>query len=1341
MKWGRSTECFLRIEAKRKSKFFKTTLVPMSASSPASIVDWNAKIQKLSPLEHVLKRPDSYVGSIETTRQPMWVAERTGTSGAAAAADPVDMVEEVPSSIDSTAASSSSSSLFRLVRREVSFNAAVIKIGDELIVNAYDHARRTAGFRGAMKLTQIDVKMNPVGAVDPVTGDELPMLEIANNGQGIAIEKHDKYNAFHHQLVFGELMTGTNFDDMETRTVGGRNGLGCKLTNIFSRRFEVYGVDSTNKKCILLTFRNNMTSCEISHPKYEKGSKDLTRIRVWPDFSRFTFYDPARDWEDTEAMLLRRLIDGALICPSYVKITVNGDVLPHSMAAYCDALIQADESRTPVFLSGAFGQAALFPSEWLHGGHAGVDHETQVSFQHLSLVNGICTLDGGTHVDAVSNQVVNTLFEWFQKKFKSDTHAARVQKKWVKDQFCLVLNSIVGNPSFDSQSKNKLMTKVPADWVVSIPPKAMQEIANWPLWENLLGRVQERDEKKSNESTRRFRGMMTGIPHLSDAPKAGTKDWQKCRLFLVEGLSARTACLSGFAALPESERPYYGVYALRGKCLNTRDAPLSSVMNNTEMQQIRQILGVPWKLPVVAAATSSSATATPDLTLRYGQVVFFTDQDLDGFHIRGLLLNLFDTLWPRILHSNDSLFAFQTPLVKIFRGTEIVHEFLDQESFHRWKSSQSESSMKSLTVKYYKGLGTSSQSEAQQYFRQLPRFMQVFSVDQEASTALSLAFDKTKADQRKSWIQSFEAASLDPASSSTTASSSSSSSFPNDTSPSSASASTLDSYFAPSTTASSTSMTTTGKRKASSKSAAAPVYPTLPPMPMSTFVHTQLAQFSYYNVCRSIPSSIDGLKISTRKILFTCLKRRITKDMKVSQLAGQVMADAAYHHGESSLMDAVIGLAQDFVGSNNINLLTPSGQFGSRLEGGHDAAAPRYLHTRLMPHTTLLFDSRDESLLKYLDDDGKPIEPQQFVPLLPMVLINGADGIATGFSSSVPPHRPRDVIQNVRQVLSGAEPTPMVPWYRGFTGTVEAAAAGDVVSSGSWRIRGRFARTAPDTLTLSELPIGTWTSSYEDSIKVTEPSAASTDSVKKRKTSSSNGGEVAAPPAILTTSSSSSSNRPLTVKQAREHIVRVVRHDHVHLVNIEVVFDRPDLLDQVLAQDDGQFVWKVLKLETNVHTQNMYLFDENYRVRKFADTAEILTSAVHVRLALYATRKAHLLRVWSAELHELTETLRFLSLNIKRQWEPYHKGRAQIIQELTALQFAPLPASPEGDLSWDYLLHIRVDQYTKERMETLQARKEAKEADVLVLQSKSPEDLYRDDLDALESTLQSSGLL
>lgn len=203
------------------------------------------------------------------------------------------------------------------------------------------------------------------------------------------------------------------------------------------------------------------------------------------------------------------------------------------------------------------------------------------------------------------------------------------------------------------------------------------------------------------------------------------------------------------------------------------------------------------------------------------------------------------------------------------------------------------------------------------------------------------------------------------------------------------------------------------------------------------FINLELVLFSNADNVRSIPSLVDGFKPGQRKVLFTCFKRNDKREVKVAQLAGSIAELSAYHHGEASLCMTIVNLAQNFVGSNNINLLEPRGQFGTRLSGGKDSASPRYIFTKMSPLTRLIFNPKDDMLLKYEYEDNQKIEPVWYIPIIPMLLVNGADGIGTGWATKIPNYNPRELVRNIRAMLDDDEPDKMNPWYKNFKGTIE----------------------------------------------------------------------------------------------------------------------------------------------------------------------------------------------------------------------------------------------------------------------------------------------------------------
>ena len=544
---------------------------------------------------------------------------------------------------------------------------------------------------------------------------------------------------------------------------------------------------------------------------------------------------------------------------------------------------------------------------------------------------------------------------------------------------------------------------------------------------------------------------------------------------------------------------YVGVYPLRGKMLNVRDASVDQIAKNTEIQNIKNFLGLKHK-----------ATYTDCKSLRYGHLMIMTDQDHDGSHIKGLLINFLQVQFPSLLKIPDFLVEFITPIVKVYKGDpkkpKAAQSFFTMPEYEAWKGEHKHE--RGWEHKYYKGLGTSSTEEAQVYFRDLDMHRKEFDVMKESEADLiDLAFSKKKADERKEWLRQFKPGTyLDHSDK-------------------------IVSY--------------------------------------TDFVNKELILFSMADNIRSIPSVVDGLKPGQRKVLFTCFKRNLKKDIKVVELAGSVSGLTAYQHGDASLTGTIIGLAQTFVGSNNVNCLEPSGNFGSRLQGGSDSASPRYIYTRLSPFARKIFNPLDEPLLTYNTDDDHTIEPEAYVPVVPLVLINGADGIGTGWSSSIPNYNPEDVVENLKLMMDGEHMKPMTPWFRDFKGTVTS------MGNDRYKFSGIIKQTGENEVEITELPIRMWTQDFKDKI---------VEIIKAEKV-------------------------PSFIKDYDDYNT----HKDVHFVIKMEEKHMQQALEEGLEEK--------FKLTRSVATSNLVAFDAEGRITKYASVEDIMKEFYNIRIKFYEKRK------------------------------------------------------------------------------------------------------------------------
>lgn len=542
--------------------------------------------------------------------------------------------------------------------------------------------------------------------------------------------------------------------------------------------------------------------------------------------------------------------------------------------------------------------------------------------------------------------------------------------------------------------------------------KFISSVVKSGLVESVLTWAKFKAQTNLEKTSGSKKSKLKGIPKLEDANDAGSKNSMNCTLILTEGDSAKSLAVSGLGVVG---RDTYGVFPLRGKLLNVREATHKQILENAEINNLIKILGLQYKKKYLT---------TDDLkTLRYGKLMIMTDQDQDGSHIKGLLINFIHTNWPELLRL-PFMEEFITPIVKATKkGQEL--SFFSVPEFEEWKKDTPNSH--TFNIKYYKGLGTSTSKEAKEYFQNMDRHRILFKYGNESDDdAIMMAFSKKCVDQRKEWLTKH--------------------------------------------------MEECKHRKLVGLPERYLYTKTTKAVSYSDFVNLELVLFSNTDNIRSIPCVVDGLKPGQRKVLFTCLKRNDKREVKVAQLAGSVAEMSAYHHGEASLCGTIVNLAQNYVGSNNINLLQPNGQFGTRLSGGKDSASPRYIFTMLSPLARLIFHPHDDPLLKFLDEDNQRIEPEWYLPILPMVLVNGSEGIGTGWSTKIPNHNPREIVANIRAMMQGNEPKPMIPFYKNFQGDIIAAGDGRFVTVGRAQI---YEGTK---LEICELPVGVWTQNYKESV-------------------------------------------------------------------------------------------------------------------------------------------------------------------------------------------------------------------------------------------------------------------
>eukprot|EP00742_Colponemidia_sp_Colp-10_P011597 GILJ01012914.1.p1 GENE.GILJ01012914.1~~GILJ01012914.1.p1 ORF type:complete len:1203 (+),score=201.00 GILJ01012914.1:257-3610(+) len=1114
-----------------------------------------------------------------------------------------------------------------MVERECRYVPGFYKIIDEILVNASDNRQRDSS------MSRLEVTINAKEG----------SVSVYNNGSGIPVEMHRTEGVYIPEMIFGQLLTGSNFDDSQARVTGGSHGYGAKLTNIFSKRFIVEAADSKNQLLYRQEWSDNMSKkTAATVTPYNESDADFTRITFFPDFDRFQMkgFD-----EDILGIIRKRVYDLAG-CNKGLEVVLNGTTVPiHSFSDYVSMFVSnephseltpsaATESTEPGDVMKSSGDliAARINNRW----QIGVAPAPADAFCHVSFVNSIFTSRGGSHVNHVADQIARKVADHIKKK----NPLVDVSAATVKQQLFVFVNCLVENPKFDSQLKENL-TSSPQSFgsTCEISDRFIKElIARTTIVDRC---IESAMQKQKNALSRKLKGSkLLDIPKLTDAALAGTHRSEECTLILTEGDSAKALAVAGLAVLG---RDKYGVFPLRGKLLNVRDVTTKQLIANQEITNIVRILGLEYDI--------DPKTSKTDMKLRYGKVMLMTDQDHDGSHIKGLFINLVHHFWPSLLECNDFLQAFKTPLIKVRKGKE-VHSFFSVAEYDSWRSQFTAEQIKQYHVKYYKGLGTSTSAEAREYFENLAQHKIEFQwKDAQDGGLIDMAFSKKRVEDRKQWLSQYRVLNEDVAA-----------------------AAIMDQ----------------GDSKASSQAGSSNTVDENR-LSYGEFINKELVLFSHADNARSIPSVVDGLKPSQRKVLFACFKRRLKEEVKVAQLSGYCSEHTGYHHGEVSLHSTIVNMAQDFVDSNNVPLLAPVGQFGTRLQGGDDAASARYIFTKLNPLTRRIYQESDEPLLSYNEDDGYMVEPTYFVPIIPMVLVNGCKGIGTGWSTQVLKHNPIHIIDDLVRRINGEPGRELVPWVRGFKGTIEPC-------EGGFKSRGIVTRGSGNTLIISELPLGRWTEDYK---------------------------------MFLT------SLVPGVIRSFSEHHSDTDVKFILNLTSSQLNF----LKNQDMVQS--------FKLEAQMKLSNMHLFDANGVMKHYISAKQVVDDFFGVRAEFYHKRKQFICHRLQRELRRLSNRVRFTELISAGQLQISNRKKSDIEQDLLDRRFDTDSALKSGAYEehendirrsdFDYLLNTPLWNLTVENITVLQLEYAEKQQQVKELSQKTPSDLWKDDLTVLKTLLLKEG--
>lgn len=1082
--------------------------------------------KKMSQKEHILNRGSMYLGTLDFIKEKQFIYINK-----------------------------------HIEQLEISYSPALYKIIDELIVNSYDATIKDNN------VTMIKAEISQTN------------FSIFNNGIGIDIVKHKEYNIYVPQLIFGELLTSTHYDESEERITGGVFGLGSKLSNIYSDKFIIEIWDIKRKLYYKQIFEKNLS--KINKPIIETQINQIkggVRITIYPSFHKF---ETDKFSDDMINLLSRRIIDLVGLVKKDISIYLNNIKFESGFDKYL-ALIKKTDNK---WINGNCVKNALW--------NFGIRFNTTIeSNNHISFVNGINTNKNGKHI----TYLIDLLFEKIQKMVSPE-----LTKKILNDYLNIVLKTSIINPSFNSQSKEELMTPFTKfGFECNISDSFWKEVKNSDIIYNLKIIVNLSIQKQLSKFEGTKKNKIKGIPKLEDANLAGTKKSVNCTLILTEGDSAKATAISGISAI-NNGRDFYGVYPLRGKLLNVREASISQINSNQEIIDIKKILGL--KNGIVYNHSNINE-------LRYNSILLMMDADEDGTHIKGLIINFFNYFYKSLLQIDGFLKVLVTPVVKVFLINNTL-SFSNLRTYKNWVNDHKELSYK---IKYYKGLGTSSALEAKEYFKCIDKNV-IDIIDNNCNNDIILAFAKNKANERKNWLFNYNSTNIlniEP--------------------------------------------------------------PTK--ITIKDFIHRELIHFSNYDNIRSIPLLADGFKPSQRKVLYACFTKNLKNEIKVAQFASYVAESTSYHHGEQSLIGTIINMSQNFIGSNNLNLLVPIGQFGTRLLGGKDHASGRYIFTYLNDIVNKIFIKDDIDLLEFNDDDGQKIEPKFFIPIIPVILINGSEGIGTGFSTFIPNYNLKDVVTWFKNKLNNIKNNELTPKYNNFKGKIFKFDDTTYISSGICHIK-------KDKIIITELPLKLWTSNYKEILE---------DMIINN-----------------------------LIKSYINYSSDIEVHFEIKVNNIEYFINLENMVDL----DNLNCLLKKLKLYKTIKLSNMTLYNEHIKIKTYTSSLEICEEFYKFRLPYYDKRKLLLIENIKKELIICYNQINFINL-VKINNSIFNLEEKELIKLLDKNKFI------KYNDNYNYLINMSFKQLSISNSANISNKIKLLESNKIDIENKTSKDLWLNDLNKIE---------
>lgn len=1158
----------------------------------------------------------------------------------------------------------------------------------EILSNAADNVTRSRELK--IDIDVIEIAM------------DRKIVTIRNGGCPIPIEysNYDGKNGkrlWVPELIFGTLLSSSTYDPNVVRTGSSVNGLGSKLTAAMSHTFTCHIGNANQKLQYAQTWTDHMKN--RSEPQITQYTgPNFVQISYEMDFSYFKYPTPDQEGggytDEMIYLFARHAADVSFTakCPvifngmnfSFQNVMDYAELYFGNKIETCIVHYEWPSNTETVTRKGQV--VAKDPNVMPIVEMCCLD--TTDDSTCISFVNGMITREGGVHVNAAYKTMsgtvldkINASIERMKKKGKSKDKKEETRKRPaltiadVKPHISMLLACRLPNPQYIGQTKNSLSGPTPK---IQIPERLLRCVEKWDLMNRLMATVEARDFKnltKTDGKKKRF----VGIAKLEDCNEVAGPKASDCTLIGVEGDSAMGYGKYLIACLPNGS-DFFGLWPAKGKPQNVMNFTNIQIMENAEFNELKQALGLEENTDYTIEANYKK--------LRYGHFLLCTDGDFDGAHIQGLFLNYFHCRYPTLLQ-RGYLMYMKTPVLRLFKGKEKLN-FFSELLYEQWKT-KTGNEYKSWKHKYCKGLGSSKPSDIVEDARTPKIVCCVY--DDSSPAAFQLAFDKKFTDLRKKWIQEYKPLLQ------------------------------FDEFQME---------------------------------PISQFLYYKLVEYSVANVSRSIPKLIDGLKESQRKIMWGTLtkwgsqkgvkkwkKGILTGDVdefKVAQLGAHV-AKYAYKHGETILFDTIVGMAHDFVGTNNLPYFIPDGMLGTRNMLGKDAANSRYTFVRPQWWLPLIYRNEDMPLLERMlvIDEGEENEPKTFLPILPMCLVNGCEGIGTGYSTYIPPHDPIVLCEWIKAKIHNGTLPEILPWFREFTGGIQVVLRKPKGQDEDQEVEIKT-RKADSILDADEIDLDKVQELADESDgKLTSIDNVNSETLDEMSPQTSPEPQ---PNTIEVIEATKGKSSLITTGVYREENGKIIISElpirratltynswleelaQAGEIKTKKSYSQPNTVHFEITGFKNPSI-KNLKLQKSFGLSNMVLLDINSRPFKFENAQTIMEEYYVQRLPYYSARKDNIVQTLQAQIDKLTDRMRFIQCVLEGKIIVYEPGsgrrtrkKVEILAQMRDNQI------PEYVFAEVHLSHLQEEDVEglKEKIDKLVEQR-------TLIENTTPEQMWINDID------------